>query len=182
MDRAVWDHPGVPALDDPQTRTAVDALRAGALRWLGGGVVAVVLGVLLGAAVVRIVDSGGTRPPFAGLMVVALVAGGVAVGLAGLGSLLRVRRWTAGLARTEWRTGVLRIAGPAVLQVEPLGFDEFTDDPLRLRLVSTAVWRTRAVQQLNGADVRYAEVGRQEWVLTADGAGTLYGARVAGRR
>jgi len=172
----------VPALDDPQTRTAVDALRAGALRWLGGGVVAVVLGVLLGAAVVRIVDDGGTRPPFAGLMVVALVAGGVAVGVAGLGSLLRTRRWTAGLARTEWRTGVLRIAGPAVLQVEPLGFDEYTDDPLRLRLVSTAVWRTRAVQQLNGADVRYAEVGRQEWVLTADGAGTLYGARVAGRR
>jgi hypothetical protein len=169
----------VPALDDPQTRTAVDVLRAGALRWLGGGAVAVVLGVLLGAAVVRIVDNGGERPPFVGLMVVALVVGGVAVAVAGLGALLRVRRWTAALARTEWRTGLLRIAGPAVLQVEPLGFDELTDEPLRLRLMSTAVWRTRAVQQLDGADVRYAEVSAQEWLLTADGAGTLYGARVS---
>jgi hypothetical protein len=172
----------VPALDDPQTRTAVDALRAGALRWLGGGVVAVVLGVLLGAAVVRIVENGAARPPFAGLMVVALVVGGISVAVAGLGSLLRIRRWTAALARTDWRAGVLRIAGPAVLQVEPLGFDEFADEPLRLKLMSTAVWRTRAVQQLNGADVRYAEVSAREWLLTADGAGTLYGARTVRRR
>jgi hypothetical protein len=172
----------VPALDDPQTRTAVDALRAGALRWLVGGAIAVVLGVLMGAAVVRIVENGGTRPPFAGLMVVALVVGGVAVAVAGLGALVRTRRWAAALARTEWRPGVLRIAGPAVLQVEPLGFDEFADEPLRLRLLSTAVWRTRAVQQLNGADVRYAAVSPREWVLTADGAGTLYGARVVTRR
>jgi hypothetical protein len=169
----------VPALDDPQTRTAVDALRAGALRWLGGGVVAVVLGVLLGTAVVRIVDNGGERPPFAGLMVVALVVGGLAVAVAGLGALLRVRRWTAALARTEWRAGLLRVAGPAVLRVEPLGYDELADEPLRLRLMSTAVWRTRAVQQLDGADVRYAEVSAREWLLTADGAGTLYGARVS---
>jgi hypothetical protein len=172
----------VPALDDPQTRTAVDALRAGALRWLVGGAIAVVLGVLMGAAVVRIVENGGTRPPFAGLMVVALVVGGVAVAVAGLGALVRTRRWAAALARTEWRPGVLRIAGPDVLQVEPLGFDEFADEPLRLRLLSTAVWRTRAVQQLNGADVRYAAVSPREWVLTADGAGTLYGARVVTRR
>jgi hypothetical protein len=172
----------VPALDDPQTRTAVDALRAGALRWLGGGVVAVVLGVLLAAAVVQIVENGGARPPFAGLMVLALVAGGLPTAVVGLGGLLRTRRWTAALARTDWRTGVLRIAGPAVLQVEPLGFDEFADEPLRLRLMSTAVWRTRAVQQMNGADVRYAQVSPREWVLTADGAGTLYGARTVTRR
>ena len=172
----------MPALDDPQTRTAVDALRAGALRWLGGGVVAVVLGVLLGAAVVRIADNGGSRPPFAGLMVVALVCGGLAAAVAGLGSLLRVRRWTAALARTEWRAGLLRVAGPAVLQVEPWGFDELTDIPLQLQLVSTAVWRTRAVQQLDGAEVRYAEVSATEWLLTADGAGTVYGARTARRR
>jgi hypothetical protein len=172
----------VPALDDPQTRTAVDALRAGAVRWLGGGLVALVLGVLLGAAVVRIVENGGARPPFAGLMVVLLVVGGVAVACIGLGSLVRARRWTSALARTDWQVGVLRIAGPAVLQVEPLGFDEYVDAPLRLRLMSTAVWRTRAVQQLNGADIQYAEVSPREWLLTADGAGTVYGARVAGRR
>jgi hypothetical protein len=172
----------VPALDDPQTRTAVDALRAGALRWLAGGVVAVALGVLLGAAVVRIVANGGSRPPVAGLMVVSLVVGGLAVAIVGLGALLRTRRWAAALARTDWRTGHLRIAGPAVLRVEPLGFDEFTDEPLSLRLMSTAVWRTRAVQQLDGAEVRYAEVSPTEWVLGADGAGTVYGARVAARR
>jgi len=160
----------------------MDALRAGAVRWLAGGAVAVVLGVLLGAAVVRIVDNGGERPPGAGLMVVALVVGGLAVAVAGLGALVRARRWTAALARAEWRAGVLRIAGPAVLQVEPLGYDELTDDPLRLRLMSTAVWRTRAVQQLDGAEVRYAEVSAREWLLTADGAGTVYGARTADRR
>jgi len=172
----------VPALDDPQTRTAVDALRAGAVRWLAGGVLAVVLGVLLGAAVLRIAGDGGDRPPFAGLLVLALVLAGLALAVAGLGALLRTRRWTAALGRTGWRTGVLRIAGPAVLQVEPLGPDEFTDDPLRLRLMSTAVWRTRAVQQLDGAEIGYAEVSPREWLLTADGVGTVYGARVARRR
>jgi hypothetical protein len=172
----------VPAIDDPQTRSALDALRAGAVRWLGGGVLAVVLGFLLGAAVVRIVENGGPRPPFAGLMAVTLVVGGFAVAVIGLGALVRARRWTAALARTDWRVGVLRIAGPAVIQVEPLGFDEFTEEPLRLQLMSTAVWRTRAVQQLNGADIAYAEVTPREWLLTADGAGTVYGARVTRRR
>jgi hypothetical protein len=101
--------------------------------------------------------------------------------VAGFGAWVRTRRWSAALARTDWRIGVLRIAGPAVLQIEPLGLDDLADEPLRLRLMSTAVWRTRAVQQLNGADVRYAEVSPREWVLTADGAGTLYGARTVTR-
>jgi hypothetical protein len=172
----------VPALDDPQTRTAVDALRAGAVRWLAGGVLAVVLGVLLGAAVVRIVENGGARPPLVGVIVMTMVIAGFAVAMVGLGALVRARRWTAALARTEWRLGVLRIAGPAVVQVEPLGFDEFADEPLRLQLMSTAIWRTRAVQALNGADISYAEVSPREWLLTADGAGTVYGARVTRRR
>ena len=171
----------MPALDDPQTRTALDALRAGAVRWLAGGVVAMALGGLLGAAVVRITEDGGERPPLVGLVVVTLVLLGLVGAVAGVGGLVRARRWTAALGRTGWRAGVLRIAGPAVLQVEPLGFDELADEPLRLRLMSTAVWRTRAVQRLNGADVRYAEVTPQEWLLSADGAGTVYGARVSGR-
>jgi hypothetical protein len=172
----------VPALDDPQTRVAVDALRAGALRWLVGGVIAVALGWLMGAAVVRIVESGGARPPFGGLLAVALVVGGASVAVIGLGALVRARRWTAALARTEWQRGLLRVAGPAVLHVEPAGFDEFTDEPLRLRLMSTAIWRTRAVEQLHDAEIRFAEVTANEWVLTADGAGTVYGARVVRRR
>ena len=167
------------ALDDPRTRTDLAALRAGGLRWLGGGVLAVVLAFVLGAAVVRIVRDGGDRVPGAGVLVVVLVFLGAAAVVVGAGSLLRTRRWTAGLARTPWRHGWLRVAGPALLQIEPFGPD---DEPVRLRLVSTAVWRTRAVQRLDGAEVRFAEVGPREWVLTADGAGTVYGARAAGRR
>ena len=168
----------MPALDDPQTRTDLAALRAGALRWLGGGLLAVVLGFVAGAAVIRVTEDGGSRPPGAGLLVVGLVLAGVAAALAGLGSLLRTRRWSAGLAREPWRRGVLRIAGPAMLHVE----SDDVDEPLRLRLMSTAVWRTREVQRLAGAEVRWAEVAPREWVLTADGAGTVYGARPARRR
>jgi len=82
-----------------------------------------------------------------------------------------------------WQRGVLRIAGPAVLAFEPEGYDELdpTADPVRLRLASTAVWRTRAVQQLHDAVVRAAPVGSREWVLTADGVPTVYGARAVRR-
>ena len=45
---------------------------------------------------------------------------------------------------------------------------------MRLRLLSTAVWRTRAVQRLDGAEVRAAPVGGGQWVLTADGLDTVY--------
>ena len=170
------------ALDDPETRTALAAHRAGALRWLGGGVVAVVFGVLLAAAAVRIARDGGERLPFAGLMVVALFLGGTAAAAAGIGGLVRTSRWTAALAREPWRLGRLRVAGPAVLLVEPAGFDELSGEPLRLQLSSTAIWRTRSVQRLADADVSYAPVSGREWVLTADGVGTVFGARTPGRR
>jgi hypothetical protein len=64
-----------------------------------------------------------------------------------------------------------------VLQVEP----DDGAEPLELRLESTAVWRTREVERLSGRPVRYAQVAPQEWVLSADGAGTVYGARPARR-
>jgi hypothetical protein len=35
---------------------------------------------------------------------------------------------------------------------------------------------------MNGADVSYADVSPKEWLITADGAGTVYGARVPRRR
>ena len=172
----------MPALDDPQTRAALAAHQAGALRWLGGGVVAVVLGVLLGAAAVRIARDTGQRVPFAGTVVLVLVLGGIAAAGAGAGALVRTRRWAAALARTSWRLGRLRVAGPSVLLVEPAGFDELTGEPVRLELLSTAVWRTRAVQRLDGALVRAAPVGGAEWVLTADGLDTVVGARTERRR
>jgi hypothetical protein len=159
------------ALDDPQTRAALAATRAGAVRWLAGGAVALVLAVLLGVATVQAASDGGTRLPFAGLAVVALVLGGVAALVAGAGSLLRVTRWTRALATSPWRAGTLRIAGPDTLRVATAEGD------VDLRLQSTTIWRTRAVQRLDEREVQVAEVGRDRWVLTADGAGTLYGAR-----
>ena len=79
---------------------------------------------------------------------------------------------------------MLRIAGPAVIAFEPEGYDELDpdDEPVRLRLMSTAVWRTRAVQQFDGGEIRAAPVGEREWVLTAEGVETLYGAREVRRR
>jgi hypothetical protein len=50
---------------------------------------------------------------------------------------------------------------------------------VRLRLLSTAVWRTRTVQALDGAEVLAAPVGSNQWVLTAEGLPTLFGARVS---
>jgi hypothetical protein len=171
-----------PAADDPATRTALAAHQAGALRWLGGGVIAVVLGVLLGAAAVTIVDDGRSVPGV-GLAVIMLVLVGVVAVVAGTGALLRTARWQRALATTPWQTGRLRIAGPAVIAFEPDGYDELdpTAEPVRLRLLSTAVWRTRAVQGLDGGEVRAAPVGGGQWVLTADGLPTLYGARTTRR-
>jgi hypothetical protein len=167
--------------EDPQTRLSLDAHQVGALRWLGGGLIAVVLGVLLGVGVVALAGSTGTRIPGLGLLVVVLVLLGTAAVIAGTGALLRTRRWRRALATTPWQTGRLRIAGPAVIAFEPAGYDELdpTPEPVRLKLLSTAVWRTRAVQGLDGAEVLAAPVGGRQWVLTADGLNTVVGARRA---
>ncbi|MBB3083349.1 hypothetical protein [Geodermatophilus sabuli] len=173
-----------PAAEDPQTSSALTGYQAGALRWLVGGGIAVVLGVLLGAAAVTIAADAGRGIPGVGLVVVVLVIAGTVGAIAGGGALLRHRRWRRALQAVPWQTGVLRIAGPAVLAFEPEGYDE-TDplaEPVRLRLESTTVWRTRAVQQLHDAVVRAAPVGPREWVLTADGVPTVYGARVVRSR
>ena len=173
----------IPAADDPQTRTALTGYQAGALRWLAGGLIAVVLGVLLGAAAVTIARDSGQRVPLAGLVVLALVMVGSVAAAAGAGALARHHRWQRALQAVSWQTGVLRIAGPAVLSFEPEGYDELDPlvEPVRLRLTSTAVWRTRTVQQLHDAVVRAAPVGSREWVLTADGLPTLFGARAVRR-
>jgi hypothetical protein len=172
-----------PSAEDPRTRAAMTGYQAGAIRWLGGGGMAVVLGVLAGAAAVQVAESG-RRLPGVGLVVVVLVVGGAAAAVAGAGALLRARRWRQGLARSGWIRGVLRIAGPAVVALEPEGYDEWDpdDEPVRLRLMSTSVWRTRAVQNLNGAEVRAARVAEREWVLTAEGLETVFGAREVRRR
>jgi hypothetical protein len=167
-----------PAADDPATAAALSAYQAGGVRWLAGGVMAAVLGVLLATAAVTMAGDD-RRIPGVGLVVVALVVGGAAAAVAGVGALMRVVRWRRGLAAADWRTGRLRIAGPAVIAFEPDGYDELDPDDERvlLRLLSTAVWRTRTVQGLDGAAVRATAVGGSEWVLTADGVETVFGAR-----
>ena len=173
-----------PAGEDPQTRTALAGHQVGALRWLGGGVIAVVLGILVAVAAVAIAGNTGRRFPLAGFVVLVLMLCGTAAVVAGVGGLVRTLRWRRALNGTSWRTGRLRIAGPAIIAFEPEGYDELDpdDEPVRLRLLSTAVWRTRAVQRLNGAEVLAAPVGRGQWVLTAEGLPTLYGARSVRRR
>jgi hypothetical protein len=173
-----------PASDDPATQEALSALRGSALRWLVGGAGSFVLGVLLWVTVVA--PAGGMEQGLSapGLVVLVLVTLGAVVGVAGGGALLRPRRWERPLTRTEWQDGWLRITGPGLLDFQPAGLTGADPDlqPQRLRLLSTAVWRTRAVHRLHGREVRAAPVGRAEWVLTADGHRTLYGARVVGPR
>jgi hypothetical protein len=181
--RSCQHGPVHPAADDPATQAALTGYQAGAIRWLAGGAIAVVLGFLGGAAAVEVAESG-RRLPGVGLVVVVLVVGGVAAVVAGTGALVRVRRWRTALAHGGWMRGVLRIAGPAVISFEPEGYDEWDpdDEPVRLRLMSTSIWRTRAVQQLHDAEIRAARVGEREWVLTAEGLETVYGAREVRRR
>jgi hypothetical protein len=166
---------------DPETRTALDAHRAGGVRWLGGGAIAVVLGVLLEEATSA---GAGNGHPVVDLAVVALLLVGVIASVVGAGALVRTWRWRRGLARTEWRHGRLWIGEPTIMAFEPAGYDEQDPDhaPVPLRLLSTALWRTRAVQRLDGAEVRAAPVGGGQWVFTADGLGTVYGAGVVRRR
>lgn len=172
-----------PASGDPATQAALTGYQAGAIRWLAGGAIAVVLGFLGGTAAVAVAESG-RRLPGVGLLVVVLVVGGAAAVVAGTGALLRLRRWRSALAGGGWMRGVLRIAGPAVVSFEPEGYDEWDpdDEPVRLRLMSTSVWRTRAVQRLHDAEIRAARVGKREWVLFAEGGETVYGAREVRRR
>jgi hypothetical protein len=169
-----------PAAEDPHTSTALAAHQAGALRWLGGGVIAVVLGVLLGVAAVTLAGTG-RRIPLLGVVVIVLVLVGVVGIVAGTGALLRTYRWRRALATTPWQTGRLWVSGPAIIAFEPAGYDELDPEGerVRLRLLSTAVWRTRTVQALDGAEVLAAPVGGNQWVLTAEGLPTLFGARVS---
>ena len=107
----------------------------------------------------------------------------VGVGLVALAAwqATEALRWRRGLSAVGWQRGLLRIAGPAIVAFEPEGYDEWDpdDEPVRLRLVSTSVWRTRQVQDLDGGEVRAAPVGSGQWVLTAEGLPTLFGARVS---
>jgi hypothetical protein len=150
------------------------------LRWLAGGLIAAVLGALLEAA-----TAGSTgRPVLVDFVAVALVLVGLIASVVGIGALLRTWRWRRALAGTAWQHGRMWISEPAIMAFEPADYDEQDphDAPVPLRLLSTALWRTRAVQRLDGADVRAAPVGGGQWVFTADGLGTVYGAGVVRRR
>ncbi|RBY80714.1 hypothetical protein [Blastococcus sp. TF02A-26] len=169
-----------PAADDPATAAALTAYRGGALRWVAGGAVAAVVAVLVGVAAAGVAEDTGRRVPVLGLAVVALLLIAPTAVAIGIGSLLRARRWAEALTRTHWRPGVLRAAGPAVLSFEYGGPD--AAEAVRLELETTTLWRARMVQGLDGAAIRALPVGGGEWVFTADGLGTLVGAREPRRR
>src|SRR4051794_39815875 len=145
---------------------------------------AVVLGILLGAATVAVAADTGWPFSVVGVVGLGLVLFGISAAIAGVGALVRTTRWRRALTGTVWRTGRLRIAGPAIVAFEPEGYDELDPHDVRvhLRLLSTAIWRTRAVQRLDGGEILAAPVGARQWVLTAEGLGTLVGARVVARR
>jgi hypothetical protein len=89
--------------------TALATYRAGALGWLGGGLVALALAVAV---------------PLPALAVLALVVGGGTAAVIGLGALVRAVRWRRAVAGGDWRPGRLRLAGPVVAALEPEGYDE----------------------------------------------------------
>ena len=111
----------------------------------------------------------------------AMILIGTIAAVAGAGALLRTHRWRRGRPR-PWRGRKAAHRGPRDHRLRAPGYDELTDEPVRLRLLTTAVWRTRAVQRMDGAEVRAAPVGGDQWVLTADGLDTVIGARTAARR
>ena len=146
----------LPAGDDPQTRTALDAYQAAALRWLGGGVIAVVLGILLGTAVAAMAGESGRRVPVAGLVVLVLVFVGLVAIAAGTGALLRAVRWRRALATASWQTGTLRVAGPSIMAFEPDGYDEL--DPADARGLAAYPQR-RTAERVAGGPARRRSPG-----------------------
>ena len=150
------EHGGMAAIDDPSTRTALDAHQAGGLRWLGGGVIAIVLGVLLGA-VVAVVGNTGRRIPGAGLPAALLIPIGTIAAVAGAGALLRdlsaaprpVRDVLAGRTAAHGGARDHRLRAP--------GYDELTDEPVR----SVAAHHHRGLADAGGAaDGRRRGAGR----------------------
>src|SRR4051812_50140061 len=97
-----------PAGEYLHTRTALAAHQAGALRWLGGGVIAVVLGVLLGAAAVALAENG-RRVPALGLVVLVMGLVGLVAVVAGTRALLRTYPWRPAPATTPRQPRRLRI-------------------------------------------------------------------------
>ena len=76
-----------------------------------------------------------------------------------------MRPWRRALTGTVWRTGRLRIAGPAIVAFEPEGYDELDPDDVRvhLRLLSTAIEGEIAVRETRTGRVEVVQMwGRPE--------------------
>lgn len=122
-------------------------------------------------ATARLVDEP-ARVPGVGPALVALTllaAGAVPIGV---GVLLRARRFGQAMRREPWTMARLRVRGSDVVLL-PAGGDE----PVTARMLSTTRWRTKTVQGMDGQELWMLPAGARDLVLTADGTGTVYGAR-----
>lgn len=90
----------------------------------------------------------------------------------GAGVLLRARAWGRAMRREPWTPARLRVRGVDIALLPSYGVA-----PLGARMLSTTHWRRKAVQNMDGQELRMLPVGARDLVLTADGADTLFGLR-----
>lgn len=156
------------AWDSPQTRTDWQSYRNAGLRWIAVGLVCAVLAT--GGVLVSLHGAEPERIPFLGSAILLCAVGAVGTLPIGLGVLTRARAWRQALQRVPWQSAELRILGLSIALL-PVGAD-----PIRARLQSTTRWRVKTLQDLDGHELSMLADGGTV-VLTASGAGTLYGAR-----
>lgn len=134
-------------------------------------------------ATVRLLDEP-RRIPGVGPALVVLTLVGVAAAPTGIGVTLRALAWRRAMRREPWSLARLRVRGAdLVLQPSDSAGDSASGSGsgsgrvIRARMLATSRWRTKAVQAMDGRELWILPVGTRTLVLTADGAGTLYGLR-----
>lgn len=134
-------------------------------------------------ATVRLLDEP-RRIPGVGPALVVLTLVGLAAVPTGIGVTLRALAWRRAMRREPWSLARLRVRG-AELVLQPSDSDSASASDsgsgsgrvIRARMLATSRWRTKAVQGMDGRELWILPVGTRTLVLTADGAGTLYGLR-----
>lgn len=152
------------AWESSGTLESYAAYRLGALRWFGGGLLA--LAVAVGLASYAVLGLG--RPGLGPFILVGVLLGVIGLGTGG-GGLLRARNFRHALQRAPWRRAELRVAGAHLRLV-------FSEQETRdVRLMATSRWRVREVVGHRDSAVLVCERGDSPYILTAEGTNNLYG-------